>query len=369
MKPFLPGVLLCGALLIPSCSAKRTGPPAGKPDSIPEVWLCPPGPDRVLDLITKDAKAESSLKGITGLKLYIGLMKSATHSDLKALAALVRKNRLKIMVEVGGTLNHDWQDQAGEKSAEVELAKLAKWHEAGGKVDYLDIDGPVWRLMGHPGWGKDPSKKFVSYDRCAKELMDYLSAVRKVYPGIQFFLLTNFPNWGYRKGVSYHASGPKRQNRGDYHEVVTAVMRALKRSGIRIAGATVDNPYGYFVGTHRSAKLKDPSSVDWIARIHSYEDFCRENNWEFNLIVNSEAGGKESDKRFLEDTLDMVARYRKAGGRPDRYLVQSWYEHPHKIVPDTEQYSMTALAKAVIGQLQKDDEAVESTGKSEAPAR
>jgi len=347
---------------------------------MPEVWLCPPGPKRVLDLIAKDANPESSLKGITGLKLYIGLMRSATQSELKALATLVQENKLKIMVEVGGTLNHDWQDQAGEKSAEVELAKLAEWYEAGGKVDYLDIDGPVWRLMGHPGWGKDPSKKFKSYDRCAKELMDYLSAVRKAYPEIQFFLLTNFPNWGYKKGVSYHATGPKKQHRGDYHEVVTAVMNALKQSGIRLAGATVDNPYGYFLGTHKSATLKDPTAVDWIARIRSYEDFCRQNNWEFNLIVNSEAGGKESDERFFEDTLDMVARYQKSGGRPSRYFVQSWYKHPLKIVPASAPYSMTALAKAVVMQLQKDDKAVESSlqgermdaasaGKSETPTR
>jgi hypothetical protein len=315
--------------------------------------LCPPAKhSSVLDLIAKDANAESSLEGIAGLKLYIEFVRNAKQSDLAALVTLVRKNKLKIIVEVGGTLNHDWQDEAGEKSAQVELAKLKRWYDAGGKVDYLDIDGPVWRLMGHPGWGKDPTKKFVSYDRCAKELMDYLSAVKKAYPDIQFFLLTNFPNWGYKKGVSYHANGPQRQSRGDYHEVVTSVMKALKRSRISLAGATVDNPYGYFMGKKKSATLKDPTTVDWIARIRSYEDFCRSNGWEFNLIVNSEAGGKESDKRFYEDTLDMVARYQQAGGRPTRYFIQSWYEHPHKIVPATEPYSMTALTKAVIRQLQ-----------------
>jgi len=348
-------LLLGGMLLGPACSGKTetSGRSAGNETAIPEVWLCPPAKhSSVLDLIRNDADATHSLKGTTGLKLYIEFIKSAEQSELEELVTLVHKNKLKIIVEVGGTLNHDWQDEAGEKSARVELAKLKRWYDAGGKVDYLDMDGPVWRLIGHPGWGKDPTKKFVSYDRCAKELMDYLSAVKKAYPDIQFFLLTNFPNWGYKKGVSYHANGPQRQSQGDYHEVVTSVMKTLKRSRISLAGATVDNPYGYFMGKKKSATLKDPTTVDWIARIRSYEDFCRSNGWEFNLIVNSEAGGKESDKRFYEDTLDMVARYQQAGGRPTRYFIQSWYEHPHKIVPATEPYSMTALTKAVIRQLQ-----------------
>jgi hypothetical protein len=362
MRTSLPLVLLCGILLSLSGTAtsgdiRRPELSAKKTNSLPEVWLCPPG-NRVLELIKDDANVEHSLKGITGLKLYIGLMNSAQQSNLVALATLIRKNKLKVVVELGGTLNHDWQDQAGEKSAQVELAKLKKWYEAGGKVDYLDIDGPVRRLMGYAGWGKDPSKKFVSYDRCAKELMDYLSAVKKAYPEIQFFLLTNFPNWGYKKGVSYHARGPKRQDWGDYHEVVTAVMKALKRSKISIAGATVDNPYDYLVGTHKSASLRDPTTINWIERIRSYEKFCRNNGWEFNLIVNSETGGKVSDERFFEDTLDMVDRYQKAGGRPNRYFVQSWYEHPSKIVPETVPYSMTALTKAIMLQLQAGDKAM-----------
>ena len=53
----------------------------------------------------------------------IEFVKNTERSALEALATLVRKNKLKIIVEVGGTLNHDWQDQAGEKSAQVELAK------------------------------------------------------------------------------------------------------------------------------------------------------------------------------------------------------------------------------------------------------
>ena len=334
------------SILCVGCAMLSSAVLAGEP----EVWLCPPG-NRVLDLVKEEGTWDFSRRRIAGLKLYIGLFRKAKRADLAALAAFVRKNGLEVVVECGGTLNPDWQDETGERSAKVELAGFNKWYAAGGKVDYLDLDGPVRRLLGRAGWGKDPEKRFVSYERCARELMEYMAAVKKAHPKIQFFLLTNFPNWGYRGDVSYHARGPKRQDWGDYDEVVTAVLEAARKSQTKIAGATVDNPYEYLLGTHRSVKLKPPSAIDWLARVRAYEDFCRENGLEFNLIINSEAGGKASDRLFFEKTLDMVSRYRKAGGKPDRYFIQSWYKHPTKIVPESEPYSMTSLAKAILTQV------------------
>jgi creatinine amidohydrolase len=123
-------------------------------------------------------------------------------------------------------------------------------------------------------------------------------------------------------------------------------------AGIPLAGITVDNPYEYLIGEHSSVSLKDPKSVDWLKRVRSYEDFARERGLEFNLIVNSERGGNESDELFYRETLQMVDTYRKAGGRPARWLVQSWYPHPKQIEPETAPHSMTALVKAVIEKVQ-----------------
>lgn len=84
--------------------------------------------------------------------------------------------------------------------------------------------------------------------------MDYLRAVKKAHPEIRFFLLTNFPNWGYRGNVSYHARGPKRQDWGGYHDVVTTVLAAAKEEGLTVAGVTADNPYEYLVGQHSASQ-------------------------------------------------------------------------------------------------------------------
>jgi creatinine amidohydrolase len=181
--------------------------------------------------------------------------------------------------------------------------------------------------------------------------VDALRLHQRAHPKTRLWLLTNFPNWGYQGDVSYHARGPQHQDYGDYDEVVRVVLRKLRAAGIPLAGVTVDNPYGYLVGEHPSVNLKDPKSVNWLQRVRTYEDFARAQGLEFNLIVNSERGGHESDERFYRETLQMVDTYRKAGGRPTRWFVQSWYPYPKQMVPETAPHTMTALVKAVIQQV------------------
>ncbi len=43
----------------------------------------------------------------------------------------------------------------------------------------------------------------------------------------------------------------------------------------------------------------------------------------------------------------MLDRYVAAGGKPDRYIIQSWYAYPKTILPETAPYSPTALVTAV----------------------
>ena len=106
------------------------------------------------------------------------------------------------------------------------------------------------------------------------------------------------------------------------------------------------------MGGRKRGTLKDPTSIEWLDRVRSYEDFARHGGIKFNLIVNSEAGGKESDELFYTNTLKMIDAYIEAGGWPDRWFIQSWYEHPVKVVPESAPYSMTALVKAAISRIE-----------------
>ncbi|MBM4025809.1 MAG: alpha/beta hydrolase, partial [Planctomycetes bacterium] len=317
----------------------------------PEVWLCTG--EKVLDLLAPEAQWPYVREHLTGIQFYIDMINRATPEQLQQLVRLVRQRGYQVSVECGGTLDFAPMDETnGEASARIELAKLAKFYAAGGRVDFLNLDGPVRRLL-HPEKRRD-GRRFDSVEKAADELVDYLTLVRRAHPEIRFFLLTNFPNWGYRGDVSYHARGPQRQDYGDYDTVVRVVLDKLKAANLPLAGVTVDNPYDYLVGEHFSVNLKDPRTVDWLGRVRTYEDFARAQRLQFNLIVNSERGGHKSDEVFYTDTMKMVEAYLQAGGRPTRWFVQSWYSHPTQIVPESVPHSLTALTKAVIGTVNSD---------------
>ena len=237
-------------------------------------------------------------------------------------------------------------DTAGEWSVQHELAKIEKYYAAGGKVDFLDLDGPVRRLT-HPDNRRD-GQCYQSMEKAAIEVVDSVRIFHRAHPEVRFWHLTNFPNWGYKGDVSYHVRGPNRQDYGEYDDAHRLVFEKLKAAGLGLSGVTIDNPYDYLLGEHFSVNLKDPKSVNWLMRVRDYEDRCRAEGLDVNLIVNSERGGQQSDELFCRETLQMVDTYLKAGGRPTRWFVQSWYSHPKQIVPETAPNTMTALVKAVI---------------------
>ncbi|MCP4783685.1 MAG: hypothetical protein GY903_10240 [Fuerstiella sp.] len=356
--------------LILTCAAQSSGQSAGPSvtseenqasataSAQPEVWLC--AGDRIADLLRPDAQWPLVREHLTGIKFYVGqFSKNRRRTEqlatekLRQYARLVRAHDLQVAVELGGCLDFSpMDDTSGQWSAQHELAALENFYAVGGRVDFLDIDGPIRRLM-HPKNRKD-GKRFESIEQAADELVDALRIHHEVHPETRYWLLTNFPNWGWRGDVSYHARGPHRQDYGDYDQVVQIVLGKLKAAGISLDGVTVDNPYEYLTGTHHSVNLPDPTSIDWLGRVRSYEDFARENGLAFNLIVNSQQGGKESDARFYRETLQMVDAYLGAGGKPTRWFVQSWYPYPKQMTPESAPHSMTALVSAVLQRVRSD---------------
>ncbi len=88
--------------------------------------------------------------------------------------------------------------------------------------------------------------------------------------------------------------------------------------------------------------------TDWVERVRDLERYARSEKLDFNLIINCQIGGGTSDALFSENTLKYLDLYHGAGGRPDRYIVQSWYDYPKTIVPETRAGSMTHLVAEVI---------------------
>ncbi|MBI4243651.1 MAG: hypothetical protein HY606_06135 [Planctomycetes bacterium] len=305
-----------------------------------EIWFCHGYVDGLFDKSQWDSVCDQ----IDGIKVYVGWIENASDDSVKQFVAMLKENDIKLAVEIGGTLEFMPLDETnGEESAALTIEILRKILKAGGTIDYLDMDGPIRRIM-HPF---DELYAGLTLEESVNELVDFMTEMRKLFLTTEFYILTNFPNWGYKGGPAYHAIGPDNMLYGDYFTVINKVINETTKAGIPLAGITVDNPYDYAVGEHESIGL-DPKSIDWIGRIKDLEAIAKNNGLKFSVIFNSEKGGFQFDALFYEDTLKFIEVYEKSGGDPDIYMIQSWYKHPSDVVPEEQVYSMTNLVKEVI---------------------
>jgi len=334
-------------------------------DKMPEVWMA------ILpaDVLTHpDAEWDFVKKHIDGVKFWTQQIDDEAKTwpfqggvdapgAMEKLVKILNKHNIDIIIEKGCFPQPEGQggdrmcgqsgafdDTYARRAADAEIARLKRYEAIGGNVRFFDVDGPI-RHMLHPYSG---GKGFETIEQCAEAFVEYMLLVQKEYPDIEFFALSNFPNWGYRGNIAYWGEG---QNWGDYYTALEAITRIASEKKAPLCGFTIDNPYDYAIGQMRPPHLKyDPKTVDWIARILDVEKYCREHGLEFNLIFNSDRGGGTSAELFCKESLAFIDLYHQRGGRPDRYILQSWYTHPTRdeIVPESSPNTFTNLIKTVI---------------------
>lgn len=337
-------------------TALENGPVRGTPS--PEVWMCV-GDIRQL-LSTQDAGWSFVRKHLDGIKIYIGSLggvqkrRVLSNEELRQFLTILAANKIKLCIECGGTLGFvPTDDSNGRESARRELMKIDRVYASGGTVDFLDMDGPVRRILASGSnrfkFGKNFRwQGFADLDSCVPQVLSYMHGVHERHPNIRFFALTNFPNWGYRGHVSYHARFENRQDWGDYFNVISVMLPAARAAGLPIQAVTVDNPYDYIIGRHRSATLSHPEWIDWVARIRDLGRYVESRRSGLNIILNSEKGGNTSDTLFAEETLKLLDLYTERKVTPKRWVVQSWYPHPKRLAPEMDAGTLTNLVKEVI---------------------
>lgn len=360
-------LILMTLLSIPAMSAKK----APKP----EVWMTHWTPELLGE---PDAKWDFVKHNLDGIDIYINSVIWLTPQQLERLVQTLKTNQIQLGIECGlfdwdNDGPHDWtvpkdkivQDvvrtkfdgKVGEETANIELGKLQKLFDAGGVPDYLNLDDSIRRLM-FPGQdlSKPDLKGLPSVDRAVDELISYMKVWRKRFPKIEFFALANFPNWGWKGDTAYWGTG---MMNGDYFEALKKIISKTKKAGIPIKGLTADCPYEYFSATRPHTpwityaaqitpkRERDPAKVDWSARLLDLSKYVRSRGLEFNLVVNSETGGISAEG-FCTGTLKYLDTYRAKKGTANRYIIQTWYKHPEKILPESEPHTMTWLTAEVI---------------------
>ena len=90
----------------------------------------------------------------------------------------------------------------------------------------------------------------------------------------------------------------------------------------------------------------------YIKKLIDVERFIHARGKRFNFIVNN--GQKKGlppeqwDKQYADDSMSALIAFQLAGGRADRYVLESWYDGPFSIVPDDQPNTFTHLVRRAI---------------------
>ena len=240
----------------------------------------------------------------------------------------------------------------GARTAKVEIAKLRSLWQAGYPPDYLVLDDPMRRLT-IPGQDNPAQllKGMTDYSSAALEVVSYMRVMREKFPAVRFVVIMNFPNWGWKTEPAFLV-GPGRSgtmNWGDAHLALEALFPAVLKAGQTIDALQGDFPWRYFAEQPTDAIA---ATVNWPERLLQLETYARSKGTRFNLTANSEAG-YVSAKAFSEDSLKYLDAYLAAGGKPDNFVVQSWYPHPADLLPEGKPYTGSWLSARFIERLRE----------------
>jgi hypothetical protein len=238
----------------------------------------------------------------------------------------------------------------GEHTARVEIAKLRSIWQAGHPPDFIMLDDPMRRLTVP---GQDALGQVISgmadYASAAREVCAYMKTMRRQFPAVKFVIIVNFPNWGW-KGQPAFLVAPGRGtplNWGDAHVALEALFSAVKEAGQEIHAIQGDFPWRYYNESPTNAVA---ATVDWPGRIRELERYARQKGTGFNLVTNSETGYLSAEA-FARDSLKYLDTYLADGGRPDHFVVQSWYPHPERLLPESDPDSCAWLCARFIERL------------------
>jgi hypothetical protein len=263
----------------------------------------------------------------------------------------LKKNNIRIAVEVGGTLgNKNFCDRPnlGEESAKTEYKKISNLIKLGAQIDYIVLDGPISRTIKN---GRAKNCEY-SLDRSINELINYLNYMHDKLPKTQFGLLVNFPNWTYN-GIR---GNRVRSWAGiDYADVLKQVFSKTDKAGVSFSLFEIDNPWDYLEKNPINARI----------RLQQLVSQAKSFGKQVNIIANTDRGWHNDHNRPFPNTLTPTQKKGKPRFKTlqDRYrdfyyqrdtlsfiyyilcdlqetvdaiVIQSWHIVPFSIFPPNE---------------------------------
>ncbi|MEI6517040.1 MAG: hypothetical protein WCO77_13800, partial [bacterium] len=375
----------CGAIVafalfaetVPAADETQEGKPPAKES---RLRMCPDFRADVKPLFYEKAPWEETKKALSVFKLHIRMLndsdempaapgQEAWKKDWKLnvpqmVQSLARDN-IQLEIEAAG-LYGAHTNETGRKSAEGELALIERIYQAGGKVSYLMLDGPISRVIkGGRSKGVGGAEGTLNYnlEESVHHLVVYIQTVHARHPEIEIGLGVNFGWWDFQGQPSFMGTNSFSQSGYEYNQVLDAVLAALEKAGEKITFIEADSPWDYMV-VDKSPYHNKP--VNETAKLLALEAYCKKKGLKFGYMINSEARTTKDEPEFYNQTLDMLRRYHSARGRPDYYVVESWHAFTRTLLPEDQAFSFTRLTRDFNRHLQGMD-ATERKGTNQQP--
>ena len=178
------------------------------------------------------AEWEYVLSRLDGFKFWSGQLDWNAHDVPRALVRLFAQRQVAIISErmywpplkpegqsdVSHGAAGPWNASIADRAAENELRRTAAVERIGGRLACIDVDDPMRNLI-HPHW---PARfgGGLSSDEAVDALVRYMLTVQRRRPEVGFFVIVNFPLWGWRGEPSYVGN----EFLGDYHRLVVKIL-------------------------------------------------------------------------------------------------------------------------------------------------
>jgi hypothetical protein len=277
------------------------------------MWAMPPGnapgPEPLKELFAQPeewTKARSEI-GVLGAADHV-LTTKFTDEELRADMAMMKAWHLKLGLEVGAI--KEWGT-----TGDVAFAHSSKmWDRLiadGAPLDAIAMDEPL-------ACARHKLHKTMSY--AVENTAIYISLVRKKYPEMQVGDIEPYPGF----------------QTPELMEFLDALQARLKEMGVRgLDFYRVDVDWMHF---HPG----DDAGKDGWKGVRNLEAEVHKRGIPFSLIYwaadlpSQRNAGKLTEETWEKGILEQEEDYRKAGGVPDEYVLESWVGSPSHSVPETQ---------------------------------
>ncbi len=235
-------------------------------------------------------------------------------------------------------------------AARQDLAKMQAIYDASGKLDYLALDNPIARVLQGP-FGNALGCEFTLHD-AIQALIMYMQDIHggtggyQGHPDIKIGMLIAFPNVTYQGIPPTQDPNIYNYNGIPYEDVLSQAVNDIRAAGETLWFLHADSPYNYVVN-------QAVDSQTYINRLVALQNQARSLNLRFGVIFNTAIDVNPSDYRisdqaYVDQTKEYIQRFQAAGGNPDDFVIESWFETPYYTYPENAQNSFMNLVLQVV---------------------